>query len=198
MSRFALAIAAVTAVSLAFAGVAGASLPRPKTTRIVPLSSIAGVKLGMTASRVKAQWRVAGQCSGSGEQVCLWNDGPYERASVRFRKGKVVQVGIGGQTAACTINPFVFPTLKAWRTSSGLGLLSSRADVASKLPGVTGNGSEAVPFQVRRKAGGKTVRFALNTGALTSGGFGPGCGDHGPPADPFKDTVTALTLAYFP
>ena len=177
---------------------ASAALPRPKTTRIVPLVSLAGIKLGMTPRQVAGQWRVAGVCSGSSERVCSWNSVPYESARVRYRAGKVVSVGIGGQTETCKINPFTFTVLRTWRTANGLELLAASATVRAKLPGVSGNGSEANPFQLRKRSGGRTVRFALFTGALTAGGSF-GCPPSGPPPpDPFRSNLTGITLAYFP
>lgn len=123
------------ALALAFAvpqhQAANASLALPLRGVLVPGQSLAGLKLGDTASSVKGRWgtkyRVCNTCNvkGSGRQTWFYT---YQRdaeslgAAVTFsRQGKVVAV-------------FTLGTPRGWRTQEGL-LLGEQIDRVVDLYG---------------------------------------------------------------
>ncbi len=201
MSSIRSVVAALVCLGLFASPPADARLPRTAATAIVPLVSIAGIKPGMTPAQVRARWGRPDRCTPGAAPTCTWAAGSYERATVRYRGGRAAEIGVGGEQAACRINPLVFRTLRRWRTANGLGLLSTVAEVRAGLPGVTGDGSDGAPLQVRRRTGSRLLRFGLFTGALLNDGIVP-CPPHArrphnpAPPDPYADRVTSIVLGW--
>lgn len=129
---------AVTVV-LALAGLsvipspAGAALPKPSTTKIVPGKSIGGVRLGMSLAQVRAAWGPGGiseagdACTDDGSRTsCIWTGGSVrERALVGFSSDAgVTRVTISGGPRS---------PLARWRTSRRFGIGTSVSTLARKL-----------------------------------------------------------------
>ncbi len=144
MKRIAFAVAIGC---LACTAIAGAKLPQPRTTLIVPVKSIGGVGIGMTKPAVFRLWGHT-SCFGGGE-VCYWY-GPgsqlhAERAAVGFHNGKVTNVSINAGTTAS--QKFVPGKLSTWKTDKGIHLGSSAASVGTAYrhtAGLRKNDSEGV------------------------------------------------------
>src|SRR5215472_15567184 len=117
-----------------FPSVALAHLPSPKTTLIVPGTSIAGVKIDMNQTQVFHQWGRTGCIPG----LCTWrgpgNPAHAERATVSFYKGKVIQIDINAGTANGTNVKFKPGQLSKWKTGKHIGLGSTRASVKRAYP----------------------------------------------------------------
>lgn len=128
---------------LACPAVALARLPSPKTTLIVPGTSIAGVKIGMSQTQVFHAWGRTSCTLG----LCTWlgprNQLRAERATVSFVKGKVIQVDINAATSG-TNEKFTPGQLSKWKTGKNIGLGSTRAAVKRAYPAAKANNSTGV------------------------------------------------------
>jgi hypothetical protein len=123
--------------------VASAKLPHPKTTLIVPGTSIAGVKLDMTQNQVFHVWGRTGCTAG----FCTWlgpgSAGHAERATVSFFNGKVIQIDINAATSGINLK-FAPGKLSKWRTRKNISLGSTRAAVKRAYPAAKSNPSTGV------------------------------------------------------
>jgi hypothetical protein len=118
-------------------------LPSPKTTLIVPGTSIGGVKIGMNQTQVFHQWGGTGCIPG----VCTWR-GPgnplhAERATVSFVNGKAIQIDINAATSGNNLK-FTPGQLSKWKTGKNIGLGSTRAAVKRAYPTAKANNSTGV------------------------------------------------------
>jgi hypothetical protein len=124
--------------------VALAHLPSPKTTLIVPGTSIAGVKIDMNQTQVFHQWGRTSCIPG----LCTWlgpgNPSHAERATVSFYKGKVIQIAINAGTTNGTNEKFKPGQLSKWKTGKNIGLGSTRASVKRAYPAAKANNSTGV------------------------------------------------------
>ena len=122
---------------LACPTVALARLPGPKTTLIVPGTSIAGVKIGMNQTQVFHQWGRTSCIPG----LCTWqgpgNPSHAERATVSFVKGKVIQVDINAATSGNNLK-FTPGQLSKWKTGKNIGLGSTQGRGQASLSGSQG------------------------------------------------------------
>ena len=129
--------------ALACPTVALARLPGPKTTLIVPGTSIAGVKIGMSQTQVFHQWGSTGCIPG----LCTWqapgNPSHAERATVSFVKGKVIQVDINAATSGNNLK-FTPGQLSKWKTGKNISLGSTRNAVKRAYPAAKANNSTGV------------------------------------------------------
>jgi hypothetical protein len=120
-----------------------ARLPSPKTTLIVPGTSIGGVKIGMDQTQVFHQWGSTKCIPG----LCTWqgpgNPSHAERATVSFVKGKVIQVDINAATSGTNLK-FTPGKLSNWKTGKNIALGSKRAAVKRAYPGAKANNSTGV------------------------------------------------------
>ncbi len=121
---------------------ASARLPHPRTTLIVPGSSIGGVKLAMNRSQVFHQWGSTTCIPG----VCTWAAGSAfgaERATVSFYQGEVIQVDINAGTSGTSLR-FKPGVLSRWRTARHISLGSTKAAVKRAYPSARANRSTGV------------------------------------------------------
>jgi hypothetical protein len=136
-------LAAASIAALAIPAAAGAKLPHPKTTRIVPGKSIAGVRLDMTQAQVFHQWGST-TCPNS---VCEWKGpgavGHNERATVSLYNGKVVQIAISAASSGTNLK-FKPGVLSKWKTAKKISLGSKKSAVHAAYPTATANDGEAV------------------------------------------------------
>ncbi len=134
MRRIALFLVAVTACALAPA-TASAALPRPRSTAIVPGSSIAGVRIGMTVKQALARWGAGSHCTAATiRRSCTWT-GSGMQGTVSFN------VGFTGKVRSITIaaghnersQVYKGPLLR-WKTSRGTRLGVSATSVVKAYP----------------------------------------------------------------
>lgn len=112
---------------------AGAALPKPSSTKIVPGRSIGGVRLGMSLGQVRAAWGAGGiseagdACTDDGSRTsCIWTGGSTrERALVGFSQG--------GGVDRVTISGGPTSPLARWRTSRGFGIGTGVSTLSRKL-----------------------------------------------------------------
>src|SRR4051812_38264781 len=143
MRRLALLTAAAL---LASAPAADAALPSPKSTKLKPGSSFAGVKLGASAKSALASWGKGGSCDGVDpaqiiQQDCNWEGtATTGKATIGFRDGKVYDINLfAGQKSngECVYKG----ALVKWKDAKGLKLGSAVSTVARKYPKGFANGS---------------------------------------------------------
>jgi hypothetical protein len=137
------AVAAVALLALALPAAAQARLPKTNNTKIVPGTSIAGVKLDMTRNQLFAKWGKTSCDSAS----CIWEGpgtrGKNERAVVSFVNGKVVQIAISAATKGSNLK-FKPGVLSTWKTSKGISLGTPKSKVPIAYPAAMPNNGEAV------------------------------------------------------
>jgi hypothetical protein len=123
--------------------VAAARLPHPRSTLIVPGTSIAGVKIDMTKSQVFHQWGATSCSFGR----CLWrgpgNPAHAEQATVTLADGVVVQIDITAGTSG-TNERFAAGTLSKWKTAKNIDLGSRKSAVKRAYPAAKANNSAGV------------------------------------------------------
>ena len=112
------ALVAATAVLLAGAGAAGAV----GEGRIVVQQGIAGLRLGMTQAQVKAKVGLPGKVERGRNEIGRYTTYRYRTYAVTFFGGADV-------TQLDTLSP-------RERTAAGIGVGSTKAQVAAKVPGV--------------------------------------------------------------
>jgi hypothetical protein len=129
---------------------AASSLPKPADPLVVVPKSLAGVKIGMPASKARSAW---GAGRGSCEEksfYCEYGDsvGPQGYARIEFREGtKVSAVAIyAGTTKSGKITTKASGALPKIRTKEGLGLGSkySAVKAAYKKGKLLGKTSDSV------------------------------------------------------
>ncbi len=129
---------------LVAAGAASAKLPHPRRTLIVPGTSIAGMKLGMTQSEAFHVWGSTGCVVG----VCTWwGPGSHvhaERATVSLYQDHVIQIDINAGTANGTTEKFKPGTLSRWKTAKNIHLGSTKQAVKRAYPAARSNTSTGV------------------------------------------------------
>jgi hypothetical protein len=137
------AAAAIAAVGLALPAAAGANLPHPHTTTIIPGVSVAGVKLDMTKAQALGKWG-HGKCDS---QLCIWEGkgpaGHREVATIAFYKGKVDSISIRSATKGNN-GQFKPGILSDWETKKGIHLGSPKAKVPRAYPAAKANNSTGV------------------------------------------------------
>ena len=125
-------------------GAASAKLPHPRRTLIVPGTSIAGMKLGMTQSQAFHVWGSTNCPVG----VCTWwGPGSHvhaERATVSLYQGRVIQIDINAGTANGTTEKFRPGTLSTWKTAKNIHLGSTKQAVKRAYPAARPNTSTGV------------------------------------------------------
>lgn len=128
---------------LAAPAAAAAGLPHPRSTLIVPGTSLAGVKLDMNMNQVFHQWGSTGCMAG----VCTWlgpgNAAHAERATVSFVDGKVFEVTINAGTSG-TNEKFKPGQLSTWKTAKNIQLGSLKSAVKRAYPAARPNNSTGV------------------------------------------------------
>lgn len=140
----AVSLSATAIVVLAITAVAGAALPKPKTTLIVPGKSLAGVPLGGTATKVQKEWGPSKEC----EFQCTYEGGKNgdetaAHAGVLLQQpasgkgpAKVWQIyiNVGSKTVGNEAKPDFNTPLTAYKTSKGIGLGSTIGEVQRAYP----------------------------------------------------------------
>ena len=136
-------------IAAALAGPAGATLPTPKLRRIVPGRSIAGVRIGQSAGDALAAWGPGETCINRVDGNCDWITLKQGVASITLRTGRVRrEVSI---TAGSGDGGYAFGgTLPELRTSRGIGLGSTRAQVVRAYPAVRLSGAALLVVSHRR------------------------------------------------
>lgn len=147
-TKRALAVGAVAATAVLLGGGTAFglsfSLPKPKDSRIVVPTSIAGISLGMAESKALAAWGAGqGKCTSTGTPPgshVYCNYGDYESAStgsvaLSFYKHKVVELYVNSARVGTGDPNFkAAAALLKMKTKSGLGLGSKYADVKMEYP----------------------------------------------------------------
>jgi hypothetical protein len=144
-----LALVALVPASLALA----ASMPKPSNKTVVPPTSIAGIKLGMSEAKAKAAWGSGrGKCASSeadGVIRCEYGSekGRSGRAYFEAFEGKVTTIGVyGGKNAKNEYLASAASALTQLKTVSGIGIGSPYSKLKSAYPKgeVLGKTSEPV------------------------------------------------------
>lgn len=128
------AVAAIAAAMLiATAAPAAATLPKPKTTKIVNGKSMGGVRIGMTLAQAQAAWGPGGvseagdACRGDGSRTsCIWKG----RSN---RERALVSLGDGGAIDGITISGGPSSPLATWRAARRFGLGTTSATLLKTL-----------------------------------------------------------------
>lgn len=143
MPRRALLAAVTATLTGALAPAAGAQLPTPKSTTIVPGRSIGGVGPGMSIKRVLGIWGSGSACTAQTVRArCTWT-GPGRQGSLFVEvgdDGKVRQVVIQAGQRSNGTAVYGGP-LARWRTRKGIRLGSTIQAVVKAYPKVVGSGS---------------------------------------------------------
>jgi hypothetical protein len=162
------AVVGFMAGGLVGGGAAAAKLPHPHTTLIIPGTSIAGMKLGMTASQAFHVWGSTGCAAG----VCTWwgpgNRVHAERATVSVYQGHVIQIDINAGTTNGTNEKFRPGTLSKWKTARNIHLGSTKQAVKRAYPAARPNTSTGVAGYDLFFGGG----IGLHYTRFSSWGFG--------------------------
>ena len=160
---------AALAAALALAPTAAAKLPAPPVTTIVPGQSVGGVKLGMKTATAKATWGPGFTCgaaaAGPGTTQCTWSATPNARPD---RGAKLSVVLIAGRVRAITVDGGAGATpasVKALRTSKGIGIGSTRAAFRAAYPGAK---TPSGPDNPTLGAGATITSFFLAGGRVRS------------------------------
>jgi hypothetical protein len=139
--RVAAGLCLALAVVLVLPTAAGATLPRAKSTLIVPSRSIAGLKLGSTPAQTKRAW------GGKTCEFACGYEGPKPAggsapfANILLEKEGaslkvwLIAIGVGYKPGpgSATVPAFNGP-LSRWKTSKGIGLGSTVGEVEAAYP----------------------------------------------------------------
>ena len=142
-ARIAVLLGAILALALPAS--AGAALPKPSTTLIVPGKSIGGVALGATASNVQKAWGKTKDC----EFQCVYEGGKHgdetaanagvllEAPASGSGPAKVWRVflTVGLKKVGSELKPDLNTPLTEFTTSKGIGLGSTIGEVKKAYPG---------------------------------------------------------------
>ncbi|HEY2716231.1 MAG TPA: hypothetical protein VGI73_08435 [Solirubrobacterales bacterium] len=143
------AVLGATLALLVLPPVAGAALPKTTDTLIVPAHSIGGVSLGATPKAVIRAWGKDDAC----EYQCLYEGTAGESetpslAGVLLEKSasgapKVwgAYISVGENTAGATSQPNFTTPLAKFKTSKGIGLGSTVAELKRAYPAAKKEGS---------------------------------------------------------
>jgi hypothetical protein len=141
-ARIAVLLGAILALALPAS--AGAALPKPSTTLIVPGKSIGGVALGATASKVKKAWGNTKDC----EFQCVYEGGKngdetatnagvlLESPASGSGPAKVWRVflTVGQKKVGNELKPDFNTPLDEFTTSKGIGIGSKISEVQKAYP----------------------------------------------------------------
>lgn len=141
-ARIAVVLGAILA--LALPATAGAALPKPSTTLIVPGKSIGGVALGATASKVKKAWGNTKDC----EFQCVYEGGKHgdetaTSANVLLEepasgsgpaKTWRIFLTVGQKKVGDELKPDLNTPLSEFKTSKGIGIGSTMGEVQKAYP----------------------------------------------------------------
>jgi hypothetical protein len=142
--RLPTAAAAAAAATLALAAAppaAQAKLPSPATMRIVPGSSIGGVKLGMRASTAVKTWGRGGTCAKRIDAVCTWQGTPRQGTAlftVDHHRVTSIRIEVGQRPDD---HPAYSGPITKWKTAKGIGIASRLSAVKKAYPRVEPDGS---------------------------------------------------------
>lgn len=136
-ARIAVLLGAVLALALPAA--AGAALPKPSTTLIVPGKSIGGVALGATASSVKKAWGNTKGCElqcvyegdKHGDETAASGSVLLEEPASGSGPAKVARVflTVGQKKVGDELKPDLNTPLSKFKTSKGIGIGSTIGEV---------------------------------------------------------------------
>ena len=155
------ALLLITLPALAFGiPVAQAALPAFKDTKIVPGTSIAGVKMGASPDAAKKAWGKSGGLCGitAGTGTCFFRPKGVTQSNkgegiVDFKSGKVVNVSVSAPLASGGGRSFKTPFTKL-KTSKGVGIGSTVAHSKKAYPKVKISGNYAT---IKGKGGMQTI-----------------------------------------
>jgi hypothetical protein len=135
----------IAALAVALPLSAQAALPKPASQLIVPNKSIGGVALGASASRVQQAWGANPDC----EYSCVYTNPTKPAGGAAFAialleaKGQgarpkvwSVAIGAGQKTVGNHTVPDFKTPLKKWKTSKGIHLGSTKAELKRAYHGV--------------------------------------------------------------
>lgn len=141
-ARIAVVLGAILA--LALPATAGAALPKPSTTLIVPGKSIGGVALGATATKVKKAWGNTKDCEfqcvyeggKNGDETATNADVLLEEPASKKGPAKVWRVflTVGQKKVGENFKPDFNTPLAEFKTSKGIGIGSKISEVQSAYP----------------------------------------------------------------
>ena len=135
MRRLTLLLTTIAALVLPAQALAG--LPTPKSKRIVIGTSIGGVKLGTSQAAAKRVWGKGGVCRPGlvpKTTQCSWVDKRNGTVSFTTRGGKVVGFILSPPYDAATMNYRYPKAIRAFRTSGGVSLGSTLAQLRAAHP----------------------------------------------------------------
>jgi hypothetical protein len=157
-----LALALLVPASLALGA---SSLPKPKSSKLVVPTSLAGIKTGMSEAAAKAAWGERGTCetsSSSGRSRCEYGDtsGSTGSAYIECADGKVLNAVVySGRNAANVLTASATGILGTMKTSDGIGLGSKFSSVKSAYPKgqVEDVSKETINYAIKGKGASKFV-----------------------------------------
>lgn len=150
------------AALLAVPATATAALPVVKTTTIVPGRSIAGLKVGMTVPQALAAWGTGTTCTAETRQAYCYYRGTERQGDASFivdKAGKVVTITISAGRKG--INLVYAGPLQRWRTTKGIRLGSTTAQVVKAYPKAKGAG-----YGIQLGSGSRTTALATSAGRM--------------------------------
>jgi hypothetical protein len=139
--KFRVALALSLGLVLVLPTATGATLPKAKSTLIVPSHSVAGLALGATPAQLKHAW--GGQtcefaCGFEG-QKSAGGSAPFANVLLEKDGAKLkvwliaISVGYKSGDGGATVPDFSSP-LASWKTSKGIGLGSKVSEVEAAYP----------------------------------------------------------------
>jgi hypothetical protein len=173
------ALSATAIVALAITAVAGAALPKPKTTLIVPGKSLAGVPLGATAAKVQKEWGHSKECEfqctyeggKNGDETAAHADVLLQQPASGKGPAKAWQIliSVGAKTVGDESKPDFNTPLTAYKTSKGIGLGSTIGEVQRAYPSAKKTTSPSVTiFEVKGKKEINTIFDCVGATKVTA------------------------------